>query len=167
MRENCESLEILECSFRNPSVWLNFANCFKLNQEARDLVIQTSRYAVLPGGKVPAYFTHRATGAGPLTIKLNERPLPISMSFKACILLVSNGDHAACYTDESTDVTVMYNNRSYMLYPPLAEHLYTFRVEAEVTSSQLLFEFKLKKQQRLEDRRMWDSPTLGGPLVTE
>ncbi|KAH0861092.1 hypothetical protein HID58_089353 [Brassica napus] len=141
---DCESLEILECSFRNPSVWLNFANCFKLNQEARDLVIQTSIDAVLPGGKVPAYFTHRATGAGPLTIKLNERPLPISMSFKACILLVSNGDHAACCIDESTDVTVMYNNDSYMLYPPLAEHLYTFQVEAEVTSSQLLFEFKLK-----------------------
>ncbi|CDY61660.1 BnaCnng38210D [Brassica napus] len=135
---DCESLEILECSFRNPSVWLNFANCFKLNQEARDLVIQTSIDAVLPGGKVPAYFTHRATGAGPLTIKLNERPLPISMSFKACILLVSNGDHAACCIDESTDVTVMYNNDSYMLYPPLAEHLYTFQVEAEVTSSQLL-----------------------------
>ncbi|CAG7879146.1 unnamed protein product [Brassica rapa] len=80
---DCESLEMIECSFRNQFVWLKFANCFKLNQEARDLIIQNScRYAVLPGGQVPPHFTHRATGAGPLTIKLNEKPLPISMKFK-------------------------------------------------------------------------------------
>ncbi|KAG2334242.1 hypothetical protein Bca52824_005422 [Brassica carinata] len=66
---DCESLEILECSFHNPKVRLNFANCFKLNQEARDLIIQTnSSSAVLPGGQVPAYFTHRATGGGLLTL---------------------------------------------------------------------------------------------------
>lgn len=66
---DCESLEMLECSFNNPQVWLSFDNCFKLNQKARDLIIQNSEYAVLPGGHVPAYFTHRATSGGPLTIK--------------------------------------------------------------------------------------------------
>ncbi|KAL0672601.1 hypothetical protein Bca4012_000581 [Brassica carinata] len=115
---DCESLEILECSFHNSKVRLNFASCFKLNQEARGLIIKTnSRYAVLPGGKVPEYFTHRATGGGPLTIKLNEKPLSKSMS---------------------------YNNSMHMLHPALAEHLYIFRVKAEVTSSELLSDFKLK-----------------------
>ncbi|CAL9242286.1 unnamed protein product, partial [Arabidopsis halleri] len=64
--------------------------CFKLNQEARDLIIQTptSNYAILPGREVPAYFTHQSTTGGSLTIKLNEKPLPTSMRFKACILLL-------------------------------------------------------------------------------
>ncbi|KAG2334245.1 hypothetical protein Bca52824_005425 [Brassica carinata] len=143
---DCESLEILECSFHNPKVRLNFANCFKLNQEARDLIIQTnSSSAVLPGGQVPAYFTHRATGGGPLTIKLNEKPLPKSMRFKACILLLNKGDHDdACYEENSTEVFCQYNDSMHMLHPALAEHLYTFQIEAEVTSSELLFEFKLK-----------------------
>ncbi|XP_033142547.1 disease resistance protein TAO1 isoform X1 [Brassica rapa] len=141
---DCESLEILECSFHNQISRLNFANCFKLNQEARDLIIQNSREAVLPGGQVPAYFTHRATGGGPLSIKLNEKPLPKSLRFKACILLVDKGDHDACSKEKSTEVFAMYKNRHHRLYPALAQHLYTFEVEKEVTSSELLFEFKLE-----------------------
>ncbi|CAF1697167.1 disease resistance protein TAO1-like isoform X1 [Brassica napus] len=142
---DCESLEMIECSFSNPHAWFHFSNCLKLNQEARDLIIQTSsRYAVLPGGQVPEYFTHRATGGGPLTIKLNEKPLSKSMRFIACILLVDKGDHDACSEKKSTQVFVMYKNNSEVLFPALAEHLYTFRIEAEVTSSELLFEFKLK-----------------------
>uniref|UniRef100_A0A0D3B0S4 ADP-ribosyl cyclase/cyclic ADP-ribose hydrolase n=1 Tax=Brassica oleracea var. oleracea TaxID=109376 RepID=A0A0D3B0S4_BRAOL len=77
-------------------------------------------------GQVPEYFTHRATGGGPLTIKLNEKPLPKSMTFKACILLLSKGDHDACSEDKSTVVFVVYKNCSEILYPALAEHLYTF-----------------------------------------
>nr|QPF16705.1 putative disease resistance protein TAO1 [Brassica napus] len=141
---DCESLEILECSFHNKIITLNFANCFKLNQEARDLIIQNSREAVLPGGQVPAYFTHRATGGGPLSIKLNEKALPIYLRFKACILLVDKGDHDACSKEKSTEVSAMYKNRHHRLYPALAQHLYTFEVEKEVTSSELLFEFKLE-----------------------
>ena len=137
---------MLECSFHNPHVWLYFDNCFKLNQEARDLIIQNSEYAVLPGGQVPAYFTHRATGGGPLTIKLNEKSLPKSISFKACFLLVNKGVvNDACFKEKSTEVEVLYRNSSRTLtYQPLEEHLYIFQFRAEVTSSELLFEFKLK-----------------------
>ncbi|XP_022566896.2 disease resistance protein TAO1-like [Brassica napus] len=143
---DCKSLEILECSFHNPQAWLHLANCFKLNQEARNLIIQNScRYAVLPGGQVPPHFTHRATGGGPLTIKLNEKPLPKYMIFKACILLVYKVDHDACSEVNSMEVDVIYQNSNKKLYPALAEHLYIFRVEAEVTSSELFFEFKLKR----------------------
>ncbi|CAH8303348.1 unnamed protein product, partial [Eruca vesicaria subsp. sativa] len=143
---NCESLEILECSFHNPIAELIFANCFKLNQEARDLIIQSrSEGAVLPGTQVPAYFTHRATSGGPLMLKLTENPLKKFMTFQACILLLTKGDREASSEEKSRVVQVMFNNRSHTLYPALAEHLYIFRVVAEVASSELLFEFKLKR----------------------
>ncbi|CAN7114077.1 unnamed protein product [Brassica rapa subsp. narinosa] len=141
---DCESLEMIECSFPNQFVWLKFANCFKLNQEARNLIIQKSEFAVLPGGQVPAYFTHRAIGGGPLTIKLNDNPLPKSMRFKACILLLNKGDHDTCYNEELTQVEVKFKYGSKTLYLPLAGHLYTFRFGANVSSNELLFEFKLK-----------------------
>ncbi|RID69985.1 hypothetical protein BRARA_C02042 [Brassica rapa] len=141
---DCESLEMLECSFHNRILKLNFANCFKLNQEARDLIIQNGVFAVLPGGQVPAYFTHRATGGGPLTIKLNEKPHPKFMRFKACILLVHKGDHGACSKEKTKVVVVKYKEINSLLDPALENHLYTFQVQAEVTSSELLFEFKLE-----------------------
>ncbi|KAF3567395.1 hypothetical protein DY000_02013310 [Brassica cretica] len=53
-----------------------------------------------------------------------------------------------CLTDteirEVTEVEVMYKNSSHTLTQPLAEHMYIFQFRAEVTSSELLFEFKLK-----------------------
>ncbi|KAF8112851.1 hypothetical protein N665_0060s0033 [Sinapis alba] len=142
---DCESLEMLECSFSNKFWSLDFANCFKLNQKARDLIIQASRDAVLPGGQVPAYFTHRATGKGPLTIELNEKPLQEYMRFKVCILLLLNkGDHDDYFKQKSKGVNVTCGNTSVNLYPALSEHLYTFLIVA-VTSSELLFEFKLDR----------------------
>ncbi|KAF2577328.1 hypothetical protein F2Q68_00000365 [Brassica cretica] len=147
---DCKSLEILESSFPKQDVSLIFANCFKLNQEARDLIIQNSVLAVLPGGQVPACFTHRAIGGGPLTIKLTENPLPKYMTFKACILLLNKGDHATCFKEKSTKAVVMYKNSSCKLTQPLAEHMYTFPITEEVTFSELLFEFKLESDDVLK-----------------
>ncbi|CAN6993664.1 unnamed protein product, partial [Brassica oleracea var. botrytis] len=83
----CESLRRINSSFQNPNICLHFANCFSLNQEARNL-IETSacKYAVLPGRRVPAHFTHRATSDS-LMINLTPTPLPSSIRFRACILL--------------------------------------------------------------------------------
>lgn len=74
------------------------------------------------------------------------------MSFKACILLVNKGDPLlvnkgdpdACFKEKLTEVEVLYKNRSRRLTQPLTEHLYIFQFNAEVTSNELLFEFKLK-----------------------
>ncbi|XP_020879464.1 disease resistance protein TAO1 [Arabidopsis lyrata subsp. lyrata] len=151
--EDCESLERLDCSFHNPNICLKFAKCFKLNQEARDLIIQTptSEYAVLPGREVPAYFTHQSTTGGSLTIKLNEKPLPTSMRFKACILLVHKGDDEARddknWMDENGCYVSCKKSKHY-LYPVLAEHMYVFEVEADVTSSELVFEFKIDSKNK-------------------
>ncbi|KAL0691799.1 hypothetical protein Bca4012_091478 [Brassica carinata] len=91
--EDCESLERLDCSFLNQKISLNFAKCFKLNKEARDVIIKSSTYyiTILPGKEMPNYFNYQANG-GSLVMKLNERPSSSSMTCKACILLVSKDE---------------------------------------------------------------------------
>ncbi|KFK37812.1 hypothetical protein AALP_AA3G032500 [Arabis alpina] len=155
--ENCESLERLDCSFHNPQIRLNFANCLKLNKDARALIIHTPtrRHVILPGVEVPACFTYQATG-GSLIVKLNERSLPISLRFKACILPISNGDDDTVddeslmpvyisIMDKQNCLTVPYRSRDHILPPPLTEHLYTFEIEAKVTAAELLFEFSIHR----------------------
>ncbi|CAF2136633.1 unnamed protein product [Brassica napus] len=85
--DNCESLRSIRSPFLNPNICLNFANCYKLNPEARNL-IETSacKYAFLPGEEMPVNYPHRATSRS-LTINLPPRPLPSSFRFRACILL--------------------------------------------------------------------------------
>ena len=153
---NCESLERLDFSFYNPKIYLNFVNCFKLNKEARELIIQTSTdYAVLPGGEVPAKFTYRANSGNSMIVNLNHRPLSTTSRFKACILLVNKGDKES--EENNRDLMVSYRIMDkhnlgvvpcrppyHFIRPPtLAEHLYTFEFEADVTSNEHFFEFKV------------------------
>ncbi|KFK23336.1 hypothetical protein AALP_AAs63622U000200 [Arabis alpina] len=89
--DDCVSLERLSQSSRSPhdpKLILNFINCSKLGQEARELIIQqwACGYAVLPGSEVPYYFTHQARGSS-LTIRLNQGELDESLRFKACVVL--------------------------------------------------------------------------------
>ncbi|KAL1209282.1 Disease resistance protein TAO1 [Cardamine amara subsp. amara] len=155
--QDCESLEKLDCSFCHPDIRLNFGNCFKLNKEARDLIIQKSNFrgfAVLPGGEVPECFTYKASGSS-VTVKLNQKPLRTLTMFKACILLVNKGeneDHGWLFSDQRMDVFCNITSRQNALIacthehhiePVLKEHLYIFDIKAEeVTSTELVFEFK-------------------------
>lgn len=159
--ENCESLERLDCCFNNPRIYLNFAYCFKLNKEARELIIQTrNRGAVLPGAEVPAYFTHGATTGGFLTIKSIQRPLPTSMRFKACILLVNKGVKRCRYLKQpgtrkslpvfyrikdihNLGVATPWRPTNYYMYGSFTDHLYIFDFAADVTSNELFFEFQV------------------------
>ncbi|EFH51777.1 predicted protein [Arabidopsis lyrata subsp. lyrata] len=153
---NCESLERLDFSFYNPKIYLNFVNCFKLNKEARELIIQTSTdYAVLPGGEVPAKFTYRANRGNSMIVNLNHRPLSTTSRFKACILLVNKGDkeNEANRRDLMVTYRIMDKHNlsvvpcrptyHFIRPPTLAEHLYTFEFEADVTSNEHIFEFKV------------------------
>ncbi|KAF8101393.1 hypothetical protein N665_0206s0069 [Sinapis alba] len=94
--DNCGSLERLDCSFNKKKFnVLSFVNCFKLNQEARDLIINTSTrdFAIFPGETVPTYFTYRATGSS-LSMTWNglDTQFPTALRLKACLLLVYKGD---------------------------------------------------------------------------
>ncbi|KFK37821.1 hypothetical protein AALP_AA3G033600 [Arabis alpina] len=156
--ENCESLERLDCSFGNPDICLNFRNCFKLNQEARDLIIQASNRtaSALPGGEVPAYFSDRATG-GILTVKLNESPPHNSVRFKACIALGDNvgAESSFIYSfyasyrckDKHNGLFVpcrpFYHHLPCALGHTIPGHLYAFEFEVyNVTTDELIFVFE-------------------------
>ncbi|KAG7579061.1 Leucine-rich repeat 3 [Arabidopsis thaliana x Arabidopsis arenosa] len=129
-------------------------------KEARDLIIQATarHYSILPSGKVPTYITNRATGSS-LTMTLNQRDLPTSLRFKACIVLADNGDHEAgnegcmevCLTtmerqNDFISSTCISKNLSFRHF--LTEHLYAFEVlvEVEATSEELVFDFKLNSE---------------------
>uniref|UniRef100_A0A1J3FK21 ADP-ribosyl cyclase/cyclic ADP-ribose hydrolase n=1 Tax=Noccaea caerulescens TaxID=107243 RepID=A0A1J3FK21_NOCCA len=105
--QDCKSLKRIDSCFQNPKVCLNFADCINLNQKARKL-IQTSacKYALLPGVKVPAHFTHQAT-SGSLAISLTLRPLPSSFRFKACILLSEGSNNSEDHNDEEDEKSMM------------------------------------------------------------
>jgi hypothetical protein len=151
--DNCKSLERLDCCFNNPEISLYFPNCFKLNQEARDLIMHTStsRFAMLPGTQVPACFIHRATSGDYLKIKLKESPFPTTLRFKACIMLVKVNEEMS-YDQRSMSVDIVISVHQaikvqctpsyHHIYPVLTEHIYTFELEVEeVTSTELVFEF--------------------------
>ncbi|XP_018448996.1 disease resistance protein TAO1 [Raphanus sativus] len=152
---NCESLERLDCSFGNPDILLNFKDCFKLNQEAKDLIIQTptNQYAVFPAEEVPSCFTYRSSGSS-VNVKLNRLPLGTSTKFKACIIFGGEGERGYRGADVCCSITSGGNpliscykriKRVYLNTSDFA-HLYTFEVEVkteEVTSTDLTFEFDL------------------------
>ncbi|KAF8087560.1 hypothetical protein N665_0578s0013 [Sinapis alba] len=151
--ENCESLERLDCSFSSPNIRLNFANCFKLNQEARDLIIQTPtyQYAVFHAEEVPMYFTYRSSGSS-LTVNLNRLPVGNSTKFKACILCAYDDENnfqlwenasVYCTITSGGNASIACNKRVDRVFPG---HLFTFEVEVEteeVTSTELVFDFGL------------------------
>ncbi|KAL0692460.1 hypothetical protein Bca4012_059640 [Brassica carinata] len=75
-------------SFRFPQVApFKFYNCFSLDRDAQEIIIQSyPNMAVIPGGEVPMYFTHRACGSS-LSILLSETSLSQeSILLKTCIV---------------------------------------------------------------------------------
>ncbi|KAG5415095.1 hypothetical protein IGI04_002662 [Brassica rapa subsp. trilocularis] len=162
--EDCEGMETLDFSFFNQKIALNFANCFKLNKEARDVIIQTSTnyITMLPGKEMPNYFNYQANG-GSLLIKLNERPFPSPMICKACILLVSKDEVEAAkgqrvyvhHRIKQNSLDVPCNRSELVLFRPLTEHLYIFELEADVTSDELCFEFEVEHDEFWVDSDEW------------
>ncbi|KAF8087561.1 hypothetical protein N665_0578s0014 [Sinapis alba] len=150
--DDCESLERLDCSFYNPNIRLNFKNCFKLNQEAKDLIIRTptNQYAAFPAEEVPMCFTHRSYGSS-VTVKLNQNPhVGTSTKFKACFICdvedeedFQNLESVFCSITSGGNALTAFNK---ILHGFLPGHLYTFNIEVEteeVTSTELVFEFDL------------------------
>lgn len=152
--ENCESLERVE-SFEDV-VGANFGNCFKLKQEAREMIIRTCRFAVLPAGEqMPMYFLWHARGSS-LSTKWNGTDPPPIPSM-ACVLVVNKvGDMRKeklldvyyCIMDGTTTTSsVRHRSGIYsQRFPVLNEHLYTFEIEEKVIScgESSVFEFEVR-----------------------
>ncbi|XP_010440932.1 PREDICTED: probable disease resistance protein RPP1 [Camelina sativa] len=156
---NCESLESLDISFHNHLLHsLLFVNCFKLNKEARELIQTSSTSVFLPDKEVPANFTYRANPGCSVIVNLNQRPLSTTCRFKACVLLVTQDDKEKGANGKTFGVTHRLRDKNkfgvdiqcrptyYYEFPSiLAEHLFTFEFEADVTSIELLFSFHVHK----------------------
>ncbi|KAG2291225.1 hypothetical protein Bca52824_037894 [Brassica carinata] len=152
--ENGESLERLGSSFRNPDINLSFLNYFKLNQEEKDLIIQTpsNECAVFPGEEMPQCFTYRSSGSS-LTVKLNQTPLGTSTKFKACIVCAGEDEkgfteweRASVCCSITTPGGIALSSCLKTIEQFLPGHLYTFEFEVEtdeVTSTELVFEFEV------------------------
>ncbi|XP_023644300.1 disease resistance protein TAO1 [Capsella rubella] len=149
--ENCESLETLTCSFPNPEVCLRFIDCWKLKENGRDIIIQTStsQFAIFPCREMPAFFTYRATTGSSLVVKFNPRRIPIHLRFKACLLLINKGDKSDYKEVLPIRVNIVdiqrgsgYHLVGQHLSPLLTEHLYTFEVEVRNVDHQFRYDFR-------------------------
>ncbi|ESQ49667.1 hypothetical protein EUTSA_v10022404mg, partial [Eutrema salsugineum] len=166
---NCESLERIDGFFTNPERCLNFANCFKLSQEAKTLIeISDCKFALLPGEESPADFDRR-TREVYITVDLDQRPLPLFFRFKACLLLLDvlyleddEVDHSTGAKVLSCDIWCVQNgfdighgSCKYQLPATLGftEHMYYFESsisldfrETDVSLGEVDFEFKITGQ---------------------
>ncbi|XP_020872254.1 disease resistance protein RML1A isoform X6 [Arabidopsis lyrata subsp. lyrata] len=154
--DDCVSLERVCFSFHNPTERLSFRNCFKLDKESRRGIIQKSIYdcVCLPGKKIPAEFTHKATGRS-ITIPLAPGTLSASSRFKACLLISPVKDYGykriSCSIRSKGGVTVHRCECPHLSLSFRSEHLFIFHDdlfpqgnkchEADVTMSEIIFEF--------------------------
>lgn len=109
---NCESLQRLHGPFRNPSIRLNFTNCLNLDQNAQEMIHQSVYdVAILPGGQVPEYFTHRHIGNSVVAFFTFDGSVSFS-SFKVCLVLAAGKRFESCdtsfYTSFRGDPTKKY-----------------------------------------------------------
>ncbi|CAH8356463.1 unnamed protein product [Eruca vesicaria subsp. sativa] len=97
-----EKVDFSNCGALTDATWLDrpnathtklpavsFINCFKLDQEA---LIQQSvfKYLILPGGKVPSYFTNQATGSALVIRQLQSSLSQELLRFRACLVVDAN-----------------------------------------------------------------------------
>ncbi|CAA7031057.1 unnamed protein product [Microthlaspi erraticum] len=148
--ENCESLERLDRSFNKTMFTeINFLNCFKLNQEARDLIIKTSTraFTAFPGEKVPTYFTYRAIGRS-LIMNSNgfETHFSTDSRLKVWVLLVKKVD-VEVGDRNTTSISYHINDKRDRLWKQFSlsskGHLLVFELEKAVSSNELVFDFYL------------------------
>ncbi|KAL9287127.1 putative 17-beta-estradiol 17-dehydrogenase [Arabidopsis thaliana] len=68
--------------------YFSFRNCFKLERDARELILRSCfKPVALPGGEIPKYFTYRANGDS-LTVTLPQSFLSQEfLRFKACVVV--------------------------------------------------------------------------------
>ncbi|KAH0886924.1 hypothetical protein HID58_063020 [Brassica napus] len=135
-------------------VGANFGNCFKLKREARELIIRSCRFAVLPGEQIPMYFLWQATGSS-LSTKWSgaDDPMPLM----GCVLVVNKvGDRRKeeldiyyCVKDGTTSVRRHRSGIHSQRFPVLNEHLYTFEIEENVScGDSSVFEFEVRDKKR-------------------
>jgi len=90
----------------------SFRNCFKLERDARELILRSCfKHVALPGGEIPKYFTHRAYGDS-LTVIVPQSFLSQNfLRFKACVVVDSLSEGKDLYP--YLKVNVGFNGEQY------------------------------------------------------
>ncbi|ANM67193.1 Disease resistance protein (TIR-NBS-LRR class) family [Arabidopsis thaliana] len=90
----------------------SFCNCFKLERDARELILRSCfKHVALPGGEIPKYFTYRAYGDS-LTVTLPQSSLSqYFFPFKACVVVEPPSEGKGFYP--SLKVNVGFNGKQY------------------------------------------------------
>nr|AXU93619.1 RPP4/RPP5-like protein [Arabidopsis thaliana] len=92
--------------------YFSFRNCFKLDRDARELILRSCfKPVALPGGEIPKYFTHRAYGDS-LTVTLPQSSFSQEfLGFKACVVVEPLSKGKGFYP--SLTVNVGFNGEQY------------------------------------------------------
>nr|AXU93571.1 RPP4/RPP5-like protein [Arabidopsis thaliana] len=128
----------------------SFRNCFKLDRDARELILQSCfKPVALPGGEIPKYFTHRAYGDS-LTVTLPQSSLSqYFFPFKACVVVEPPSEGKGFYP--SLKVNVGFNGKQCQksffedaeLQICKTDHLFfcSFKIWSEWTFNDVEFKF--------------------------
>ncbi|VYS62970.1 unnamed protein product [Arabidopsis thaliana] len=130
--------------------YFSFRNCFKLERDARELILRSCfKPVALPGGEVPTYFQHRAYGDS-LTVTLPRSSLSQSfLRFKACVVVdpLSEGKGFYPYLEVNFDFNGTQYQKSFFEDEELqfckTDHLFfcSFKFESEWTFNDVEFKF--------------------------
>nr|AXU93536.1 RPP4/RPP5-like protein [Arabidopsis thaliana] len=130
--------------------YFSFRNCFKLERDARELILRSCfKPVALPGGEVPTYFQHRAYGDS-LTVTLPRSSFSQSfLRFKACVVVdpLSEGKGFYPYLKVNIDFNGTQYQKSFFEDAELqfckTDHLFfcSFKFESEWTFNDVEFKF--------------------------
>nr|AXU93620.1 RPP4/RPP5-like protein [Arabidopsis thaliana] len=130
--------------------YFSFRNCFKLERDARELILRSCfKHVALPGGEIPKYFTYRAYGDS-LTVTLPQSSLSqYFFPFKACVVVEPPSEGKGFYP--SLKVNVGFNGKQYQksffedadLQFCKTDHLFfcSFKIWSEWTFNDVEFKF--------------------------
>nr|AXU93615.1 RPP4/RPP5-like protein [Arabidopsis thaliana] len=130
--------------------YFSFRNCFKLDSDARELILRSCfKPVALPGGEVPTYFTYRAYGDS-LTVTLPQSSLSQEfLRVKACVVVEPLSKGKGFYP--SLTVNVGFNGKQYQksfskdadLQFCKTDHLFfcSFKIWSEWTFKDVEFQF--------------------------
>nr|AXU93562.1 RPP4/RPP5-like protein [Arabidopsis thaliana] len=128
----------------------SFRNCFKLDRDARELILRSCfKPVALPGEEIPKYFTYRAYGDS-LTVIVPQSSLSqYVLRFKACVVVEPLSKGKGFYP--FLKVNVGFNGKQYQksfskdadLQFCKTDHLFfcSFKFESEMTFNDVEFKF--------------------------
>nr|AXU93611.1 RPP4/RPP5-like protein [Arabidopsis thaliana] len=140
--------------------YFSFRNCFKLDSDARELILRSCfKPVALPGGEVPTYFTYRAYGDS-LTVTLPQSSLSQEfLRVKACVVVEPLSKGKGFYSYLEVNVGGKYEESFFEdadLQFCKTDHLFfcSFNIDHEDLPSKLNFndvEFKFCCSKRIKE----------------